>query len=212
LTAIMSGHLHISISSRGFEANDAGPIDLVTEDVDDLLDAIVASLEGIDFSNITRIRVTGAESGLVVLDAEGRPLRPIIWEHDESSVPDAGWCLKKHDESWWTHETGMVPTFRAMVTKLSWLHRSEPDVWARAARICTPAQYVRWRLGRDTGGPIVASSDEMASTGLWNSERDVVSDAVTGLIDAERDWSGVLPTVRPADSSIGSLYGVLVVL
>jgi sugar (pentulose or hexulose) kinase len=99
-----------------------------------------------------------------------------------------------------------------MVTKLSWLHRSEPDVWARAARICTPAQYVRWRLGRDTGGPVVASSDEMASTGLWNAERDVASDAVTGLIDAERHWSGVLPTVRPADSSIGSLYGVLVVL
>jgi hypothetical protein len=52
----------------------------------------------------------------------------------------------------------------------------------------------------------------MASTGLWNAESDVASDAVTGLIDAERDWSGVLPTVRPADSSIGSLYGVLVVL
>ena len=40
----------------------------------------------------------------------------------------------------------------------------------------------------------------------------MVSDAVTGLIDAERDWTGVLPTVRPVDSSVGSLYGVLVVL
>lgn len=106
----------------------------------------------------------------------------------------------------------MVPTFRSMVTKLSWLHRSEPDTWARVARVCTPAQYVRWRLGRDTGGPIVASADELASTGLWNTERDARSDAVTTLIDSERDWSGVLPTVRPVDSSVGSLYGVLVVL
>ena len=106
----------------------------------------------------------------------------------------------------------MVPTFRSMVTKLSWLHRSEPDTWARVMHVCTPAQYVRWRLGRDTAGPIVASADELASTGLWDSERGAVSDAVTGLIDSERDWSGVLPTVRPVDSSVGSLYGVLVVL
>jgi xylulokinase len=208
----MSGHLHITVSSGGFEANDAGPIAMVTDDADALCDAIVASLEGVDFSNITRIRVTAADDGVVVLGVDGRPLRPIIWELDESSVPDAGWCLKKHDESWWTREAGMVPTFRSMVTKLSWLHRSEPDTWARVARVCTPAQYVRWRLGRDTGGPIIASADELASTGLWNTERDVVSDAVTGLIDAERDWTGVLPTVRPVDSSVGSLYGVLVVL
>ena len=208
----MSGHLHITVSSGGFEANDAGPIAMVTDDADALYDAIVASLEGIDFSNITRIRVTAADDGVVVLGVDGRPLRPIIWEHDESSVPDAGWCLKKHDESWWIRETGSLPTFRSMVTKLSWLHRSEPDIWARVARVCTPAQYVRWRLGRDTAGPIVASPDELASTGLWNTERDALSDAVTGLIDAERDWTGVLSTVRPVDSSVGSLYGVLVVL
>jgi len=97
----MSGHLHITVSSGGFEANDAGPIAMVTDDADALYDAIVASLEGIDFSNITRIRVTAADDGVVVLGVDGRPLRPIIWEHDESSVPDAGWCLKKHDESWW---------------------------------------------------------------------------------------------------------------
>jgi len=208
----MSGSLHIEVSSRGFEANDVGLIDVVTDDVDVLFESIVSSLEGIDSSNITHSRVTGAEDGVVVLDVEGRPLRPIIWGHDESSVPDAGWCLKKHDEAWWTREAGMVPTFRAMVTKLSWLHRSEPEAWSRVARVCSPAQYVRWRLGRDTGGPIVASADELASTGLWNSEGCVVSDAVTGLIDATRNWSGVLPALRPAGSSVGSLYGVLVVL
>lgn len=208
----MSGHLHIDVSSRGFTANDAGAIDIETDDVDTLYDVIVASLEGIDFSNITRIRVTGSDDGVVMLDDTGRPLRPVIWAHDESSAPDAAWCLKKHDESWWTREVGLVPSARAMVTKLSWMHRSEPEVWSSTARVCTPAQYVRWRLGRDTGGPIIASADEMAVTGLWSPERSVVSDAVTALIDSERDWSKMLPTVRPIDSAVGSLYGVLVVL
>jgi len=208
----MSGHLHITISSRGFEANDAGPIDTPADDVDVLLESILASLEGIDFSNITRIRVTGADDGVVVLGPDGHPLRPVIWAHDEASAPDAGWCLKKHDEQWWTSEVGTVPTHRSMVTKLSWLHRSEPQVWSALTRICTPAQYVRWRLGRDTAGPIVASVDELATSGLWSPERGSTSEAVTTLIDSERDWSGVLPTVRPIDSSVGSLYGVLVLL
>jgi xylulokinase len=208
----VSGHLHIQISSRGFEANDAGLIHLVTDDADALFEAVSTSLEGIDFSNVTRIRVTGSEDGVVALDADGRPVRPIMWEHDESSVPDAGWCLKKHDESWWSHEVGVAPTFRSMVTKLSWLHRSEPDLWARTSRLCTPAQYVRWRLGRDTSGPIVARASEMVVTALWNSTSETISDAVTTLIDADRNWSGVFPRVRPDDSAVGSLYGVLVVL
>lgn len=208
----MSGHLQITVTSGGFEANDAGPIDTPTNDVDVLLESILASLEGIDFSNITRIRVTGADDGVVVLGADGHPLRPVIWAADEDSAPDAGWCLKKHDEQWWTSEVGTVPTHRSMVTKLSWLHRSEPGVWSALTRVCTPAQYVRWRLGRDIGGPIIASADEMAVTGLWSPERSVASDAVAALIDSERDWSGMLPTVRPIDSSVGSLYGVLVVL
>jgi sugar (pentulose or hexulose) kinase len=196
----VSGHLHIEISSRGFAANDAGLINLATDDADALFEAVSTSLEGIDFSNVTRIRVTG------------RPVRPIMWEHDESSVPDAGWCLKKHDESWWSHEVGVTPTFRSMVTKLSWMHRSEPELWARTSRLCTPAQYVRWRLGRDTSGPILARASEMVVTALWNSTSETISDAVTTLIDADRNWSGVFPRVRPDDSAVGSLYGVLVVL
>lgn len=208
----MTGHLHITITSRGFEANDAGPIDTPTDNVDAVLESILASLEGIDFSNITRIRVSGADDGVVVLGSDGHPLRPVIWADDEASVPDAGWCLKKHDEQWWLDEVGTVPTHRSMVTKLSWLHRSEPAVWSALTRICTPAQYVRWRLGRDTGGAIIASADEMALTALWSPQRSCISEAVTGLIDSERDWSGVPPVVRPPDSLVGSLYGVLVVL
>ena len=142
----MSGHLHITVSSGGFEANDAGPIAMVTDDADVLLDAIVASLEGIDFSNITRIRVTATDNGVVVLGVDGRPLRPIIWENDESSVPDAGWCLKKHDESWWTREAGMVPTFRSMVT---------PGA-VRALEVGPRHRWPHHRVGRRVGvhGPV----------------------------------------------------------
>jgi xylulokinase len=209
---IVNGFLHIVVSRHGFEANDVGPIAIESDDIDEYVARITAAMEGIDFSNITRIRVTGAENGLVVLDAEGRPLRPIIWEHDESSVPDAGWCLKKHDESWWMHEVGVVPTHQHMVTKLSWLHRSEPETWSKVRRVCTPAQYIRWRIGRDTSGPIVATEAESSTTALWNPTARCYSTEVLNLIDGDLRWQGVLPDVRPDGSTVGSLYGVLVQL
>ena len=99
-----------------------------------------------------------------------------------------------------------------MVTKLSWLHRSEPETWSRIARICTPAQFVRWRLGRDTAGPIVASATELSLTALWQASTRSYCNEVLTLIDSERDWNGVLPMERPIGSTVGSLYGVLVIL
>ncbi|MFM9037120.1 MAG: FGGY family carbohydrate kinase [Actinomycetota bacterium] len=208
----MSGHLTISITSTGFVANDAPLIPVPTNDAENFLTTISSALEGIDFSNITNIRVEGSDDGVVFLDHDGVPIRPIVWADDDSSAPDASWCTKKHDEAWWINRVGVAPTHRAMVTKLSWLHRSEPESWSRIARICTPAQFVRWRLGRDTKGPIVASATELSLTALWQVSTRSYCNEVLTLIDSERDWNGVLPVERPIGSTVGSLYGVLVIL
>lgn len=208
----MSGHLTISITSTGFVANDAPLIPVSTNDAERLLAKISSALEGIDFSNITNIRVEGSDDGVVFLDHDGVQIRPIVWADDESSAPDASWCMKKHDEAWWIDRVGVAPTHRTMVTKLSWLHRSEPEAWSRIARICTPAQFVRWRLGRDTTGPIVASATELSLTALWQTSTGSYCNEVLTLIDSERDWNGVLPMERPIGSTVGSLYGVLVIL
>ena len=209
---IVNGFLHIVVSRHGFEANDVGPIAIESDDIDEYVERITAAMEGIDFSSLTHIAVSGFDDGVVFLGADSRPLRPIIWADDESSVPDAGWCNKKHDESWWTHEVGVVPTHRHMVTKMSWLHRSEPETWSKVRRVCTPAQYIRWRVGRDTSGPIVATEAESATTALWNPTGHSYSTEVLSLIDGDLRWQGVLPDVRPDGSTVGSLYGVLVQL
>lgn len=208
----MNGFLHIVVSCHGFTANDVGPIAIESDDIDEYVDSIIGAMEGIDFSGLTHISVSGADDGAVFVGDDGRPLRPVMWATDEESSADAGWCLKKHDASWWMDEVGLVPTHRNLVTKLSLLHRSEPDTWARMRRVCSPAQYVRWRVGRDTGGAIVASSSELALTGLWNASTGRFSENVLRLIDSEREWRSVLPELRPDESSVGSLYGVLLQL
>jgi hypothetical protein len=71
---------------------------------------------------------------------------------------------------------------------------------------------VRWRLGRDTTGPIVASASELSLTALWQASAGAYCGEVLTLIDSQRDWNGVLAVERPIGSTVGSLYGVLVIL
>lgn len=220
----MASVIQIVVSPHGFTANDVGPIavsghqvdDLVNDQVDDYVAAIVAALEGIDFSNLSNITVTGSEGGLVVLSHAGTPLRPIIWASDTTSQADAQWCLKKHDEQWWINEVGVIPDHSHLVTKLSWLHRSEPDLWQQVVHICSPADYIRWRLVSGSKdlmsemGSIVTSPLDAKRTAVWSSKNGTYSQPVLNLIESERDWSKCLPTVRATGAIVGSLFGTLV--
>jgi xylulokinase len=206
----MAAIIQIVVSPHGFTANDIGPIAVDSDDADDYVTAVIAALEGIDFSNLSNITIDGSEGGLVVLSHDGTPLRPIIWASDATSQADAQWCLKKCDELWWTTEVGVVPSHLQTVTKLSWLHRSEPETWNKMCVACSPADYIRWRLVNGLMGSMVTSPHDAERTAMWLGKNNMYSQAVLTLIDNERDWSKCLPTVKPAGAIVGSLFGTLV--
>lgn len=206
----MAAIIQIVVSPHGFTANDVGPIAVESDNADDYVAAVVAALEGIDFSNLSSITVRGSEGGLVVLGHDGTPLRPIIWASDTTSQADAQWCLKKHDEQWWTDEVGVVPSHLHTVTKLSWLHRSETENWQKMSCACSPADYVRWRLVTGSLSSMASSPQDAAQTAMWSTKDNGYSQAVLALIDQERDWSKCLPTVKATGAIVGSLFGTLV--
>ncbi|HEY9593118.1 MAG TPA: FGGY family carbohydrate kinase [Spirochaetia bacterium] len=93
--------------------------------------------------------VSGCSQGetVVFLDADGRPVRPaIVWldlraraEADELSA------LATADELYAvTGQSGMDPTWSA--TKVLWVKRHEPAVFARTALILLVEDYITWRL------------------------------------------------------------------
>ena len=206
----MAAIIQIVVSPFGFTANDVGPIAVESDHADDYVAAVVAALEGIDFSNLSNITVSGSEGGLVVLSHDGTPLRPIIWASDTTSQADAQWCLKKHDEQWWTNEVGIVPSHLHTVTKLSWLHRSETENWQKMSFACSPADYIRWRLVTGSLSSMVSSPQDAAQTAMWSTKDNGYSQKVLALIDNDRDWSKCLPTVKAAGAIVGSLFGTLV--
>ena len=206
----MAAIIQIVVSPFGFTANDVGPIAVESDHADDYVAAVVAALEGIDFSNLSNITVSGSEGGLVVLSHDGTPLRPIIWASDTTSQADAQWCLKKQDEQWWTNEVGIVPSHLHTVTKLSWLHRSETENWQKMSFACSPADYIRWRLVTGSLSSMVSSPQDAAQTAMWSTKDNGYSQKVLALIDNDRNWSKCLPTVKATGAIVGSLFGTLV--
>ena len=206
----MAAIIQIVVSPFGFTANDVGPIAVESDHADDYVAAVVAALEGIDFSNLSNITVSGSEGGLVVLSHDGTPLRPIIWASDTTSQADAQWCLKKQDEQWWTNEVGIVPSHLHTVTKLSWLHRSETENWQKMSFACSPADYIRWRLVTGSLSSMVSSPQDAAQTAMWSTKDNGYSQEVLALIDNDRNWSKCLPAVRANGAIVGSLFGTLV--
>ena len=206
----MASVIQIVVSPLGFTANDIGPIKVESHHADAYVDAVIAALEGIDFSNLSNITVDGSEGGLVVLGHDGVPLREMIWASDKSSEPDATWCLKKFDEQWWLNEVGVIPDHSHTVTKLSWLHRSEPETWSKMNLVCSPADYIRWRLVNGSLASMVTSLQDAQRTAMWSTKDNAYSQATMTLIDSDCDWSKVFPVVKPTGAIVGSLFGTLV--
>ena len=62
----------------------------------------------------------------------------------------------------WAAAVGSVPVAAFTVTKLSWLHRSEPDNWARLAHVVLPHDWMTLRLT----GELVTDRGDASGTGL----------------------------------------------
>lgn len=156
--------------------------------------------------SVDAIGVAAFASGLVVLDAAGRPVRA-VWD-DDRSEPDAGWCRKKLADDWWESETGIVPEAAHAVTKMSWLHRSEVETWNSAAVFASPFDFVASRLaGLDS---IVTTIPEANTYGLFRASDGQAHDSVTTLIDSERDWTRSLPRLVSSETPIGRWNGAAV--
>lgn len=171
--------------------------------------AVEAVAESPDFSGSVAddalIRIRATEIGMVALDDAGLVVRPVLWANDERSRDDASWCRKKYDDVWWQGEVGLVPESRHLVTKLSWLHRSEPEVWSRIHRICSLEEFVIGRLiEAGPNSPMVSRQAVVAEFGVWSPNSRTYSSAVLALIDSERDWSGVFPDVRTMPAELGT--------
>jgi len=158
--------------------------------------------------DIEAISVAGQQHGMVVLDSDRAVVRPAKLWNDTETAPDAGWLIKQFPggAADWAAAVGSVPVAAFTVTKLSWLHRSEPDSWARLAHVVLPHDWMTLRLT----GELVTDRGDASGTGYWAAATGEYRADVLSIIDEDRDWSTVLPRVAGAGEVVGKWNGAKV--
>ncbi len=155
------------------------------------------------------IAVAGQQHGLVVLGERDLPLRPAKLWNDTESAPDADWLRHQISDgnAGWARAVGSVPVAAFTITKLSWLHRSEPDVFARVCRVGLPHDYLTFRLT----GQWTTDRGDASGTGYWSPHTGEYRFDLLDIVDAQLDWAAALPTVLGATESRPSLDGKAIV-
>ena len=152
------------------------------------------------------ISVAGQQHGMVALDAGGDVLRPAKLWNDTESAPDAGWLWKQlpGGAADWAAAVGSVPVAAFTITKLSWLHRSEPDVWARLAHVLLPHDWLTYRLT----GSFVTDRGDASGTGYWSPITGDYRWDLLEIVDRDREWRTVVPRVAAPTETVGEWRGV----
>jgi xylulokinase len=95
---------------------------------------------------IAAIGVTGMSPPVVLLDSEGRLLRPSIQQSDGRCGEQIAVLRAEQDEASFLARTGNGINQQLVAAKLRWLAQHEPKVFARIATVFGSYDYINWRL------------------------------------------------------------------
>jgi xylulokinase len=157
---------------------------------------------------VEAISVAGQQHGMVVLDEARDVVRPAKLWNDTETAADAGWLLKQlpGGPADWADAVGSVPVAAFTITKLSWLHRSEPENWVRVAHVMLPHDWMTFRLT----GELVTDRGDASGTGYWSPSSGEYRWDILSIIDNDRDWSVVVPRVAEPTEVVGEWNGAKV--
>ncbi|KQZ85906.1 xylulose kinase [Microbacterium sp. Root166] len=176
------------------------------------LQSAIAEAGGLD--DVEAWAVGGQQHGMVVLDAEGRVIRPALLWNDTRSAGAATDLIREFGADALAQRAGLVPVASFTITKLRWLRDAEPANAARVAAVALPHDWLTWRLrgfgpeGESARGPVldelVTDRSDASGTGYW--------DPATGgydreLLAAALGHDAVLPRVLGPDEWVTDAQG-----
>lgn len=132
-------------------------VKITLKDVSQRLEKIGYTIEGIG--------LTGQMHGLVLLDQEGKVLRPCIMWNDQRSAP---YCSRFYEVVGGETEflkivnNVMLPGYTG--GKILWVQDREPEVFSQADRFLCPKDFIRFKLTGDFATDVTDAS----GTGLFN--------------------------------------------
>src|SRR4051812_3158928 len=152
------------------------------QDPEDWWQATEAALDAVGRDG--PIGLTGQMHGLVLLDSADRVLRPAILWNDQRTGAECAEIEETVGFSRLVELTGnrALPGFTA--PKLVWVRTHEPEVWAQAAHVLLPKDYVRLRL---TGERAIDAA-EASGTLLFDVAGRRWSEEVCAALEIPMEW------------------------
>jgi xylulokinase len=147
------------------------------------------ALEAVGAKDAAAVGLTGQMHGLVLLDAADRFLRPAILWNDQRTAAECAEIEERIGLERLIELTGNRALTGFTAPKLLWMRRHEPDIWARAAHVLLPKDYVRLRL---TGERAIDAA-EASGTLLFDVAGRRWSDEVCDALEIPAEW---LPPVH----------------
>jgi xylulokinase len=149
------------------------------------------------------VSVAAQQHGMVVLDGDGRVVRPAkLWD-DTESAPEAAAMVAALGPATWARRTGSVPVAAFTVTKLAWLARHEPDNFRAVHSVLLPHDYLTYRL---TGRQVTDRGDA-SGTGYFDPATGAWLPDLLEQVVGPCDWPSRLPVVLGPTEVVGPVAG-----
>jgi len=162
--------------------------------------AVVSRVVGRHPEALRALGVSGMVPALLLLDAQGRPLRPSIQQNDARAVDEIRECAAAYPEDVLFARSGATWNQQVLPPKLLWIRRHEADAWARLHRLSGSYEYVTFRLT----GATYAEANWALESGLWDARDHGWNAEVLGLAGLP---ASALPPVRRPHEIVGEVGG-----
>ena len=168
--------------------------------------ALAGAIAAASVTEVDALAVGAQQHGLVALGDNGQVLRPAKLWNDTETAADAGWLVQQLDgPEAWAEAAGSVPVASFTITKLSWLHRKEPEHFERLAHVLLPHDWLTYKLT----GAMVTDRGDASGTGYWSPAEGRYRTDLLRVVDGapgDDGWLARLPRVLGPNEPAGPLF------
>ncbi len=155
-------------------------------------------MSGINVSDIRAVGFSGQMHGVVNLDKEYRVIRPSILHCDARSGEQVERLkqITSPEQQRQLFRNPVYPGF--MLTSLLWMRDNEPENFGRIAHVCSPKDYIRFRLS----GVFSSEYSDASATLLFDIENNRWSDEIIAIAGLPRE---IFPDCTEPSAIVGTI-------
>lgn len=172
------------------------------QDATELWDSLCAALrtlsDGLDLHHILGMGIAYQRETFVILDDNGREIRPAILWLDQRSLGEVGEIERDLGGAVFQQLTGKILNTLPSLPKLKWIQNNEPEHYRKIDKFCDVGAYLNWKLTDRMISPYSGAD----TSGLFSLTKRDWSDDLLAYMGLHREN---MPEVVPAGARVGGI-------